>query len=196
VILTGFDIGFGVRPADGFAGSGDAVVAREHAGRIMLAIIDVLGHGPEAHAVAVSAEAALDATSLSDPESAIMMLHDRLTNSLGAAAGIATVDSFTGHGRFVGVGNTVARVFGDTERRFVSVDGVLGQRRPGLRPVEFSLEPGEVLVMHSDGVSSRFLLADYPMLRADEPNVIAREVIRRFGRNHDDAACLAARRMT
>lgn len=77
----------------------------------------------------------------------------------------------------------------------VSVDGVVGRRHPGVRPVEFVLEPGGLLLMHSDGVTSRFAVDDYPSLRAEDAAVIPRELIRRFGKNHDDAACIALRRM-
>lgn len=193
--IAGFDVGFSVRPADGFAAGGDTIVVRACGERILLAVVDVLGHGPAAHAVAVTAEALLDETDAIEPESILKLLHDELSGSVGAAAGVAMLQPATGQARYAGVGNTVGRVFGRSERRLSSVDGVLGQRHPSARPVSFTLEPGEVLVMHTDGISSRFEAPGSFMHRTDDTTDIARDLIRRFGKSYDDAACLAARRI-
>jgi serine phosphatase RsbU (regulator of sigma subunit) len=192
VRFAGFDIGSAVRPADGFACGGDAAVAHEVAGRLILAIIDILGHGPEAHTVAARAQDLLEGSEVSEPAALLAMLEDELAGSLGAAIGIASLAP-AGPCTFAGIGNAVARVFGRAERRLVSVDGIVGQRRSTPRPVSFQLNPGDVLVLHSDGITSRLALADYPALLSEDPQVAARELVRRFGRSHDDAACIVAR---
>ena len=54
---------------------------------------------------------------------------------------------------------------------------------------------GDLLVLHSDGITSRFEAGEYPQLAADDPATAARELVRRFGRSYDDAACIVARRV-
>src|SRR5262245_8022057 len=191
VRIAGFEIGHAVRSADGFAESGDAVVAR-NGDRLVLAIVDVLGHGPQAHTLAVRAQECLERSASNDAAELLAMLEQSLAGTIGAAAAVVTVNAQDGQGCFVGVGNTIARIVGRVERRFVSVDGIVGKGHHSPRPVEFLLGPGEVLILHTDGVSSRFARADYPQLPSEDVVVSAREIIRRFGTTYDDAACSVA----
>jgi hypothetical protein len=49
-----------------------------------------------------------------------------------------------------------------------------------------------MVVMHSDGISARWDLADYPGLRARGPAIIAGVLMRDFARNRDDASVVVA----
>jgi serine phosphatase RsbU (regulator of sigma subunit) len=194
--IAGFEVASAVRAADGFAAGGDAIVARESSGRLVLCIIDVLGHGPAAHKLATEAEALLARPSGDDVTLLIRTLDEALKGSLGAAVAVATLQPGGGSGQYVGIGNTVARIFGRSERRLTSVDGIVGQAHASPRIAEFTLGAGDVLVLHTDGISSRFAAADYPQLASDDVEISARELIKRFGKTYDDAACIVARRTT
>ena len=50
-------------------------------------------------------------------------------------------------------------------------------------------------LLHTDGISSRVAVSDYPGVLTDRIDDAARELVRRFGRDHDDAACIMARRV-
>ena len=193
VKIATFEIGHSVRTADGFAVGGDAVVARAVGDRIVLAVIDVLGHGPEAHALASKVETLLAESECNDSVSVIGVIDEALSGSIGAAAAVASLQTDSGFGVHVGVGNTVGRIFGRGERRLVSVDGIIGHAHGSFRPTEFWLGAGDVLVLHTDGISSRFAATEYPQLPTEDVQVIARELIRRFGKTYDDAACIVAR---
>jgi serine phosphatase RsbU (regulator of sigma subunit) len=194
VKIAGFEVGCAVRAADGFAAGGDAVVARCVGDQLVLGVIDVLGHGPHAHALAVMAEALLSASQSNDAGALLSALDEALTGSIGAAAAVVVIQPESGSGRFVAVGNTVARVVGRSERRLVSMDGIVGHSHRAPRPVEFVLGVGDLLLLHTDGISSRFERSEYPQLRTEDVEVSARELIRRFGKTYDDAACIVARR--
>jgi serine/threonine protein phosphatase PrpC len=195
VRIAGFEVGYSVRAADGFAAGGDAVVARNgDGGRLVLAVIDVLGHGPQAHAVAVKAEAALAGSENSDVTALLALLDEALAGPIGAAAAIVVLEPDSGMGQFVGVGNTVARALGRSERRLVSVDGIVGQSHRSPSRLDFTLGVGDILLLHTDGISSHFDRSQYPQLPTEDVEVGAREMIRRFGRTYDDAACLIVRR--
>jgi phosphoserine phosphatase RsbX len=194
VNIAGFEVGSAVRAADGFAAGGDVTVVRESNGRLVLCVIDVLGHGPAAHAVATEAEALLSRETCDDVTRLMAILDQALAGTIGAAAAIATLQPDGRVGQYIGVGNTVARIFGRNERRLVSVDGIVGQPHASPRVVEFTLGVDDVLVLHTDGISSRFDVANYPQLVSEHVETSARELIKRFGRNYDDAACIVARR--
>jgi hypothetical protein len=183
-----------IRCANGYAVGGDAAVVRECGDRVILAMIDVLGHGPEAHIVAARAESLVRSAEARDAGLILAALDAGLAGTPGAAAGVAHINVGSGEGCFAGVGNTVARVFARGERRLLSVDGVVGKRHPSTRPVEFRIDVGDTLVLHSDGISSRFSLSDWPQLPVADVEAAARQLVRLFGKDQDDAACIVARR--
>jgi serine phosphatase RsbU (regulator of sigma subunit) len=58
---------------------------------------------------------------------------------------------------------------------------------------QLTLQRGDVVLLHTDGVSERFELEDYPEILGHAPATIVRVVLRRFGKDRDDAGCLALR---
>ena len=191
-----FDIGWYVRPADGFAEGGDTVVVNEGRERTLVAVIDVLGHGPDAYRLASQVEDLLAETEVMDVTRLAEMLHAELRGSLGAAIGLVALDRSDGRATYLGIGNIVAKVYDDDERALHSSDGIVGQGSLTMRPTAFTLEQGQTLVLHSDGISSRIGLQDYPQIVGEDPMFASREFIRRFGRGHDDASCVIVRRLT
>src|SRR5687767_14386778 len=80
-------------PKEGEAQNGDAVLIREDGSRMLLALVDALGHGPGASAVAAVAVAELEAAPLGGGLAPILdRLHRGLRHSRGAAALVCTID--------------------------------------------------------------------------------------------------------
>ena len=182
------------RPRMGLRESGDAIVIRETESGLCACIIDVLGHGPEAHAIAVKSELFLrSAAEIDDPTALLTGLHAALKGTRGAAAGAAVLNAANGVLRYAGVGNTVIRRFGAVQDRLFSVDGIVGSMMRSPREQRMNLSPGDAVIMYTDGVQDRFELSDYPQLPGQDAQTIARTVIQRFGRDHDDAACIVVR---
>lgn len=184
-----------IRPCMGERVSGDtAVIASRDDGQGMCAVIDALGHGLEAHQVAVAAERYLTDRWSPDPLATLQGLSNAISGSRGAAAGIAVIEFDCNRITYAGVGNTVLRVFGSKLKRLLSVEGILGQRYRTPHCQALSLLPGELLVMYSDGVSDKMNLRQ-PEIRAGRScGHFARLLVERFGKDHDDATCLVARR--
>jgi len=182
-----------IRACMGERVSGDAVVIRPLEHGLFAAIVDVLGHGPEAHELTHMIEAFLDRHATGDVSGLITRLHQRLKGTRGAAVGMCAVDSAAGSVDYVGIGNTCIRRFGESETRLVSNDGVLGQnmRTPLLQSLK--LESGDLIVLYTDGVSDRFSAADYPGVLHHPPSEAVRIILDRFGKDHDDSACIAIR---
>ena len=182
-----------VRSCHGEYLSGDTVVIRPLEHGLFLAIVDVLGHGAEAHELTHMIEAYLARYGNSDVSGLITRLHQHLKGSRGAAVGFCTIDATTGRTDYVGIGNTTLRRFGKTETRLVSQDGVLGQNMRTPLHQTLQLEPGDLIVLYTDGVSDRFTPENYPGVLSHAPKEVADNIVQRFGKGHDDAACIAVR---
>ena len=182
-----------IRPCLGERVSGDAVVIRSLEQGLFVAIVDVLGHGPEAHELTHVIDSYLTRYGTFDISGLMTRLHQHLKGSRGAAVGFCTIDATTGRTDYVGIGNTTLRRFGKTETRLVSQDGVLGQNMRTPLHQTLQLEPGDLIVLYTDGVSDRFTSEDYPAVLSHAPKEVADNIVQRFGKDHDDAACIAVR---
>jgi serine phosphatase RsbU (regulator of sigma subunit) len=182
-----------IRPCRGERLSGDAVVIRPLEQGLFVAIVDVLGHGLEAHELTHVIEAYLARYGTSDVSGLMTRLHQHLKGTRGAAVGLCAIDATTGRIDYAGIGNTTMRRFGKAETRLVSQDGVLGQNMRTPLPQTLQLEPGDLLVLYTDGVSDRFTSDDYPGVLSHAPKEVASNIVQRFGKDYDDAACIAVR---
>lgn len=192
--VANIDYGLCVRPCLGEFVSGDAAVAVEFDDGMFLAIVDVLGHGSAASELANTISTWLTEHASSDLIPVMTRLHSHIKGTRGAAVGLAFVQPDSGRVNYVGIGNTTIRLFGDTANaKYFSRDGILGQHLPTPKLQEGFLVRGDVLLLYTDGIRSYFSINEYPRLLTDAAGKIARTVVDRFGKDHDDAACLALR---
>jgi serine phosphatase RsbU (regulator of sigma subunit) len=182
-----------IRPCPGERLSGDTVVIRPLERGLFVAIVDVLGHGAEANELTHVIDAYLARYGTSDVSGVMKRLHQHLKGTRGAVVGLCAIDAATGRVDYAGIGNTTIRRFGKVETRLVSQDGVLGQNMRTPCHQTLQLEPGDVIVLYTDGVSDRFTSDDYPGVLRHAAEEVASNIVRRFGKDHDDAACIAVR---
>jgi negative regulator of sigma-B (phosphoserine phosphatase) len=182
-----------IRPCQGEWVSGDTVVIRPLEKGIFAAIVDVLGHGSEAHELALVIDSYLARHGSSDVSGLMTRLHQHVKGTRGAAVGLCAIDVTAGRASYVGTGNTIMRRFGNTDTRLVSQDGVLGQNMRTPRPQTLQLEAGDLIVLYTDGVRDRFTSDDYPGVFHHAPKEVVRTILERFAKDYDDAACIAVR---
>ena len=181
------------RPCFGELVSGDAAIVQTRNDTLFLAMVDVLGHGVNAYELAVQIRNFLENEWQNDVTSTLLQLHDTIRGSIGAAAGLASLDLSSGRLRYTGVGNTVIRKFGGSSIRLPSTDGVIGTRMRSPREHELQLKKTDVLTFYTDGIKDRFELEEYPQLIYDSPRSVARKIVRNYGKQFDDATCLVVR---
>jgi hypothetical protein len=175
--------------------SGDRHLVRELAGAVMIGLVDALGHGPRAAEVADLAVAALGASSATSPAARAADCHRALTATRGAVLALACIDA-TGAMTWTSVGNIetvlVRRRAGAPEVPLALVPrpGVLGMRHPAFVQHRRQLEPGDLLVMASDGVDQAFA---EDVTAWDEPAGAVRRIVARRLLEHDDSLVLVAR---
>jgi hypothetical protein len=182
-----------VRPKFGETVSGDAAFTMATDTGLLATVIDVVGHGKEAHELAVRMQEHLLANASGTLVEILSRLHEKYRGSRGASVGLCLVEPAHARLRFAGIGNTVTRRFGMSESQLVSRDGVVGGTMR--LPVEttISLSDGDVIVMYTDGVRAHFDASAYPRLQSDTPHAVAANIVHRFSKWHDDASCVAIR---
>jgi anti-sigma regulatory factor (Ser/Thr protein kinase) len=182
------------RPIQGETESGDDAGFAWAGERLLLAVADGLGHGTEAR------EASRRAVDLAmrSPEAPAQLLsscHRGLHGTRGAVMAVMALDWTAGQFVHASVGNVTAHLQRDrTATRFLTTPGVLGAPGPAPRIHEESspLAARFVLVMFTDGLSSRLDPAADPALLREPPLVIAHALMTRHARAHDDALVLVA----
>jgi phosphoserine phosphatase RsbX len=182
-----------VRPKYGQAVSGDAAFVVTSGTGLLAAVIDVLGHGEEAHELALRMQEHLVANASGNVVNMLSRLHRTYRGSRGAAVGLCLIEPADGRLQYAGIGNTVIRRFGESESRLVSRDGIVGGMMR--TPVEetMGLSDGDVIVMYTDGVRAHFDPAGCLRLRTDTPYALAANIVHQFGKSHDDASCVVLR---
>jgi len=159
-----------------------------------LMVADGLGHGVYAAEAAREAERVLVESESASPASIMRDCHDALKKTRGAAVAIATIDHDKGTISFSGLGNISAILAnGAHTRGLASHNGTVGHQM--LRVQEFTFPWGKdsTLIMHSDGLATRWNLADYPGILNKHPSLIAAVLYRDFCRERDDVTVLVAR---
>ena len=185
--------GYG-RPYLGERLSGDVALAVDLDDRLAIALIDVLGHGPDANELAVQMAQFVRENADVDPVRMLLSLHQTFQGSRGAAAGYAVIDPVSGRVSFAGIGNPSFRIMGASRTlRFPVSDGIIGARIRTMRAHDARMDAGDLLLACSDGVSS-FEVDEYPQLFIHNAMVVARTIVHRFGKDHDDSICMVARR--
>jgi anti-sigma regulatory factor (Ser/Thr protein kinase) len=167
-------------PYGGAEYSGDAWGWVRAGDRVTLLLADGLGHGPEAARASSAAVTALHRWAHLSPAESLRRLHDALRDTRGAAVALAQLDLSAGRLRFAGIGNVGARLrTGGTWRALLSRPGIVGVHRPAtLREEEADWTDDPLLILHTDGLPSRWTPPSGPGPAPADPAVTAAVTIR------------------
>jgi anti-sigma regulatory factor (Ser/Thr protein kinase) len=182
-----------IRPITGETECGDDFAAVQAGDTVTAVLCDGLGHGPLAAAASSLAVAAvLDQPGggpAGGPAELLERVHRRMAGTRGGAVGIVQVSGSVA--RFAGLGNIAASVLSDgTRKSMLSVPGIAGFQARTIRQFEYDVPPGAAVILHSDGISSRWEVAAVPGLAARDPLVIAAVLLAEAGQHRDDAGVL------
>jgi serine phosphatase RsbU (regulator of sigma subunit) len=173
--------------------SGDAHAVSWVGRKCRIALVDGLGHGPQAALAAQSARSELAAQPELAPVEALRACHHALRRTRGAAISIVEVDPVSRQLIGAGVGNVDVHVRSSgKQRRFTADRGIVGCSLPAVHQIELALDDDWLLVVHTDGVSTQFGLHVLPLCLRDGAQSVADEILRRWGRDSDDATVVVA----
>lgn len=155
-------------------------------GDVAIMVADGLGHGTFAHEAAEAALTAFKSAPYAAPQDVLARAHAAMSKTRGGA--VACAHLHAGKLSYSGVGNIAGSLVSPGKSQgLVSHNGTLGLGQRRSQHFEYQVEPGALLVMHSDGVSARWDLEHRPDLMACHPAVIAGAIYRDHGRGRDDA---------
>ena len=181
--------------APGETVSGDAWDLRlDGDGKAAVIVADGLGHGP------VAAEAAAEAlkafgTLRGSPAAVLERAHPALRSTRGAAVSIVELDANAGTVVYAGAGNISGRMISGVEdRSLMSQHGTLGVAIRRLQDVTYPWPEHSIVVLHSDGLATRWNLKDVGGLLQCDPGVVAGWLLRDFTRGHDDVTVVVLKR--
>lgn len=173
---------------------GDALALRKATMTAQFFLCDGLGHGPRA---AEAANAALESLS-SHPGGTVETVLDDLSHALqptrGAVAALCQVEGAAGQMSCGGIGNiSMLHISNQKLRRLPSRDGRLGAPERQALVETIDITPGDLIILHSDGISTLRNLEQKAGLLRRSALTIAGIVIRDNLRGRDDASVAVIR---
>ena len=185
------ELGTAQRPYVGEKVSGDAICILQHGEETLVTVVDGLGHGPKAAEAANAFCGFVESNQFSNLEEIMLGATKDIARTRGAVAALIRINGQEDSMCFCGVGNIELQALSRHPIRPVCTPGIVG--RPIRKVLSFSYEmlPGDLMVVHTDGISSRFDLDSYRHL--DTPEAMAEAILSEHGKNHDDATCVVFR---
>ena len=188
-------VGIAERTLPGQTISGDAHVIIPFSQGLLVAVIDGLGHGPEA---AIASKAAADTLVECADQNVIPVIkqcHEHLHGTRGVVMSIASFNAEENTMTWLAVGNVEGYVIrADPSNRdrpcILMRSGVVGHSLPPLRADTIRINSGDTLVMATDGIKGSFSSA---LNSNASPQIIADNIMNRFARETDDALIIAVR---
>ena len=174
---------------------GDGYHIKYLPGGLQVFVGDGLGHGPNAFEAVQSAISVFKGSMEKDPVAIIREIHDRVKKTRGLVATIASVDYVSGTWTICGVGNISTRIYMGLENKtYTPYNGIIGHNIPRtLNPTIVPYSMHQILIMHSDGLRTRWNLNDLVSIIKQDPGLIAAALYKDNVRGNDDATILVAK---
>lgn len=185
-------------PKPGERVCGDGVFYTIKSDRLTLFLADGLGHGPEANKAVVKGitflqeqKPALSVT----PGEVLAGMHKEVKRTRGLVGTIVVYDFKDKKWRFCGIGNISTALHNPVNyKTYPPYNGIIGMNIPStIKDLEIPAERGQVLVMCSDGIRSRWDLQRYPGLLKLDLSIAAAAIYKDYGRRADDMSVVIGR---
>ncbi len=182
-----------VRPGERESGDRHFLALKQD--RILMAVIDGIGHGEEAAAAAEAALAALEECADDSVGAMIRRCHEKLRTTRGVVLSVASIDVARGIMSWIGVGNVQALLFrglavGGEQEALLLRGGVVGAQLPTLQEAQLAVRSGDTIVLFTDGVRADFTRH---LSLSERPQQAANTILGEFHNGNDDALVLIAR---
>lgn len=176
---------------------GDAWTFREKENGYSFVLADGLGHGLHASEASIEAVRIFREYANEAPSFLLQRMHQAMRATRGAAVMIFDVDAKTRQIRCSGAGNIAGSIVeGRNTRSMVSQNGTVGHQVAKFQQFDYPWPASSYLVLHSDGIQTRWKLDAYPGILSRHPALIAAILCRDFRRERDDATVVVLRETT
>jgi phosphoserine phosphatase RsbX len=176
--------------------SGDRHVVVPFPGGALVALLDGLGHGPEAAAASLTAAPLLESHARDSVMSLVQRCHEGLRKTRGVVMSLASFNADDCSMTWISVGNVCAVLRGANfprehpDEAVAQRGGVVGFQLPALRATTLHVGAGDTLIMATDGIRESFTTG---LVIEHGPQEIAESIVARFAKPSDDAHVVVAR---
>lgn len=183
-------------PAPGETVIGDTWRLNGNGDDMWAMMADGLGHGPLASEASQAAAGVFENETFGALASMFTRAHGVLRATRGAAMAAAVCPGSSDTLQFAGVGNISASVVSrdGANRRLMSHNGTVGAEMRAVQPLKYDWQAGDRLVLHSDGIGTRWSFRDYPDSHEYHPAILGALLLRDHVRGKDDATVLVLER--
>ena len=184
------------RSIAGTFGCGDDCVVQWHRTGGLVAVVDGLGHGPDASLAAHAALHELRAHPGEPPERLLARCHQAARQTRGLTMAIASIDANRGVMSWLGVGNVQGILVRASPARPLANEsllvrsGVVGHRIPPMVPTVVTLQAGDILALATDGIRSGF---EGSIAAGGDARATAARILELHARATDDALVVVVR---
>jgi negative regulator of sigma-B (phosphoserine phosphatase) len=188
------EVGMASSPLPGQSEIGDKSLVLPNGKRVLIGVIDGLGHGSEAaHAADLAVRSIRDHPGDS-LEALVQQCHTALRRTRGVAITLASLDLPSASLSWLGIGNVEALLIpaqADGHRQVPLLSGgVVGHQLPRLRVSSHDVSPGDLIVLATDGIDRGFA---EQVVDSETPQDIADALLQNCGKGTDDALVLVVR---
>jgi phosphoserine phosphatase RsbX len=184
------------RPLAGQPCSGDLHGVAPFPGGVLVAVVDGLGHGPEAADVARRLIDTVEEHPGDSVEALLRRSDEALRGTRGAVVSLASFDGRRQEMTWLGLGNVEGILFRAPSNArlgreaLVLRGGVVGSRLPSIRAASLPVGPGDTLIFATDGIRADF--SEHAQL-GQTPRQLADRILASCAKASDDALVLVAR---
>lgn len=184
-----FDFGVFSRPKPNETANGDTFIIKNIRGATLVGVIDGVGHGELASQAANAARQYVERHA-EQPLLEIFRGVDRACAATrGVVMALVILDWKKGTFRYASVGNIEVKVFSHRHEKpkFIVRRGIVGKHAPAPVVTENDWHPGDMLALHSDGISTHWQWHDFTQYEDHPAQVIAEHIYNATQKDHDDA---------
>lgn len=181
------------KPGEDLCGDGASFVTANKMVRIFLG--DGLGHGKDANLAVMTAISSFDKSTEADPVELIRNMNLAVKKTRGLVASAAFYCMKEKRWCVCGVGNIATRMFSNmVGRNYIAYNGIIGLNLPGtMKAQSVEHESGQLLVMCSDGIRTRWELQKYPAITRYDLAILCAAIYKDHARRTDDMSIVACR---
>ena len=183
------------KPTEKLCGDGYFIEYEAEKQLFNLLILDGLGHGAGAHEASRAAIEVYKTLPKESPAEVLKEIHQQIKRTRGAVAMALKYHFKEEVLSYSGVGNISGRTIGfKTTKHLPSFNGIVGHVLPSrLHNHELSWKRGDLLLIHSDGLISRWDISRYIQIKKYDPAILAACLYRDYSRRNDDTTVLISK---
>jgi anti-sigma regulatory factor (Ser/Thr protein kinase) len=184
-----------VIPKPGQTECGDAFFYTTSNDYIKLFLGDGLGHGPEAANAVTEAGKAFINCSENEPAEILRYINDEVKKTRGLVGTVAVFDLSEKKWKICGVGNISTKIMTPvSSKNLMAYNGIIGLNVPKtLNAQEVEFEKGQLIIMCSDGLKSKWDTVGYPVIHRYDPSILAASLLKDYARTTDDMSAVVCK---